>query len=41
MTEAALSIDVVAVDKPAGMNVIIGQARFLKPVDDLHEALAG
>ncbi|MBO0773563.1 MAG: adenosine-specific kinase [Actinobacteria bacterium] len=41
MTEAALSIDVVAVDKPAGMNVIIGQAHFIKTVDDLHEALAG
>jgi adenosine/AMP kinase len=41
MTEAALSLDVVAVDKPAGMNVIIGQAHFIKTVDDLHEALAG
>ena len=41
MTEAALSLDVVAVDKPAGMNVIIGQAHFIKTVDDLHETLAG
>ena len=38
---AALSFDVVTVDKPAGMNVIIGQAHFIKTVDDLHETLAG
>ena len=31
----------VAVDKPADMNVIIGQAHFIKTVEDLHEALAG
>lgn len=38
---ADLSFDVVAVDKPAGANVVIGQAHFIKTVDDLHEALAG
>lgn len=31
----------VAIDKPADMNVIVGQAHFIKAVDDLHEALAG
>ena len=36
-----VSIEVVPVDKPADMNVIIGQAHFIKTVEDLHEALAG
>jgi adenosine/AMP kinase len=31
----------VPIDKPADMNVIIGQAHFIKTVDDLHEALVG
>ncbi|HKB30797.1 MAG TPA: adenosine-specific kinase [Streptosporangiaceae bacterium] len=38
---AAVSFDVVAVTKPADMNVIIGQAHFIKTVEDLHEALTG
>ncbi len=41
MTTPAVSFDVVPVDKPAGMNVVIGQANFIKTADDLHEALAG
>jgi uncharacterized protein len=32
---------VVPVDKPQDMNVLIGQAHFIKTVEDLHEALAG
>jgi uncharacterized protein len=36
-----VSIEVVPVNKPADMNVIIGQAHFIKTVEDLHEALAG
>jgi adenosine/AMP kinase len=36
-----LAFDVVSVDKPDDMNVIIGQAHFIKTVEDLHEALAG
>jgi adenosine/AMP kinase len=36
-----VSIEVIPVDKPADMNVIIGQAHFIKTVEDLHEALAG
>lgn len=37
----ALSFEVVAVDKPDDANVIIGQAHFIKTVEDLHEALVG
>lgn len=36
-----VSFEVVAIDKPEGMNVIIGQAHFIKTVEDLHETLAG
>lgn len=36
-----VSIEAVTVAKPDGMNVIIGQAHFIKTVEDLHEALAG
>ena len=31
----------VAIEKPDDMNVIIGQAHFIKTVEDLHEALVG
>lgn len=31
----------VPVNKPDDMNVIIGQAHFIKTVEDVHEALAG
>jgi len=36
-----VSFEVVAIDKPDGMNVILGQAHFIKTVEDLHETLAG
>lgn len=36
-----MSFEVVTVDKPADMNVIVGQAHFIKTVEDLHEALVG
>jgi uncharacterized protein len=36
-----VSFEVVTIDKPDGMNVILGQAHFIKTVEDLHEALAG
>ena len=29
------------IDKPDDVNVVIGQAHFIKTVDDLHEALVG
>ena len=31
----------VPVEQPAELNVILGQAHFIKTVEDLHEALAG
>lgn len=31
----------VSVDKPEGLNVILGQAHFIKTVEDMHEALVG
>ena len=36
-----IALDMIAVEKPEGMNVILGQAHFIKTVDDLHETLAG
>jgi hypothetical protein len=32
---------VVPIDKPEDLNVILGQAHFVKTVEDLHEALVG
>ncbi len=31
----------VRIEKPAEVNVILGQSHFIKTVEDLHEALAG
>jgi adenosine/AMP kinase len=31
----------VPIDKPDGMNVVVGQSHFVKTVEDLHEAMAG
>ena len=36
-----MELQIVPVDKPPDMNVIIGQAHFVKTVEDLHEALIG
>jgi adenosine/AMP kinase len=36
-----VSFEVVAIDKPDDLNVIVGQAHFIKTVEDLHEALTG
>lgn len=36
-----MDIEAVRIDKPADLNVIIGQSHFIKTVEDLHEALAG
>ncbi|EWM19138.1 adenosine-specific kinase [Kutzneria sp. 744] len=38
---AAVAFEVVPVDKPDDTNVVIGQAHFIKTVEDLHEALVG
>lgn len=37
----SVALEVVPVDKPDDLNVIIGQAHFIKTVDDLHETLVG
>ena len=37
----AVSLEVVELAKPGDVNVIVGQAHFIKTVEDLHEALAG
>jgi adenosine/AMP kinase len=39
MSEPA--IEVVAIDVPNGTNLVLGQAHFLKTVEDLYEALVG
>ncbi len=36
-----MEVTAVPIDKPEGMNVIVGQSHFVKTVEDLHEALAG
>lgn len=36
-----MNLQLVPVDKPDAMNVIIGQAHFIKTVEDLHETLVG
>jgi adenosine/AMP kinase len=41
VTTTTLSWDVVLVDKPDDLNVVIGQAHFIKTVEDLHEAMVG
>ncbi|HVX22233.1 MAG TPA: adenosine-specific kinase [Acidimicrobiales bacterium] len=35
-----MELSVVPIEKPDGMNAIVGQAHFVKAIDDLHEALA-
>ncbi|MEN6478059.1 MAG: adenosine-specific kinase [Anaerolineales bacterium] len=34
-----MELHLVAVNKPAAVNVILGQAHFIKTVEDLHEAM--
>ncbi len=41
MAVAGASFEVVGVQKPDDINVIIGQSHFIKTVEDLHEALVG
>ncbi|HYY77630.1 MAG TPA: adenosine-specific kinase [Actinomycetes bacterium] len=35
-----MELHVVPIDKPQDVNLILGQAHFIKTVEDLHEALA-
>jgi uncharacterized protein len=41
MASLPVALEAVAVTKPDDMNVVIGQAHFIKTVEDLHETLAG
>ncbi len=41
VTTTTLSGDVVPVDKPDDVNVVIGQAHFIKTVEDLHVGSGG
>jgi uncharacterized protein len=41
MTAAQLSLEAVPLDRPEDVNVIVGQAHFIKTVEDVHETLAG
>ncbi|MEU4345740.1 adenosine-specific kinase [Nocardia sp. NPDC023852] len=36
-----MELTAVQIDKPDDLNVVIGQAHFIKTVEDLHEALVG
>ncbi len=36
-----MELSAYPIDKPEGMNVIVGQAHFVKTIEDLHESLAG
>ena len=36
-----MELHAVRIDKPEDLNVIVGQAHFIKTVEDLHEALVG
>ena len=39
--EPRMELTAIRIDKPDDLNVIIGQAHFIKTVEDMHEALAG
>jgi uncharacterized protein len=41
VTVTTLSWEIVPVEKPDDANVVIGQAHFVKTVEDLHEAVVG
>jgi uncharacterized protein len=41
VTVTTLSWEIVPVEKPDDANVVIGQAHFIKTVEDLHEAVVG
>jgi adenosine/AMP kinase len=36
-----VELTAIPLEKPDGMNVIVGQAHFIKTVEDVHEALVG
>lgn len=36
-----MNLQTVKIEKPEGLNMIIGQSHFIKTVEDIHEALVG
>jgi adenosine/AMP kinase len=38
---SGVELEIVPISKPADLNVVVGQAHFVKTVEDLHEALVG
>jgi hypothetical protein len=36
-----MDLKLVEIEKPDDLNLVLGQAHFIKTIDDLHEALAG
>ena len=36
-----MDLQLVPIEKPDDVNLILGQSHFIKTVEDLHEALAG
>lgn len=36
-----MELKTIKIEKPPGMNIILGQAHFIKTVEDLYEALVG
>ena len=36
-----MDLSAVPIENPDGLNVIVGQAHFIKAVEDIHEAMAG
>lgn len=41
MVAGKMKLEVVKIEKPTDLNIIIGQAHFIKTVEDLYEALIG
>lgn len=35
-----MELDLVAIENPRGLNLVLGQSHFIKTVEDLHEVLA-
>src|ERR687892_134986 len=38
---AIVELHTIAIERPEGLNVIVGHAHFVKTVEDIHEALVG
>jgi uncharacterized protein len=41
LQDATVELTAIPIDKPDDMNVIVGQAHFIKTVEDIHEVLVG